>query len=160
MVPVQDAETLSDVLGDPDRRDALLMALGQMFDDRYRRELGLAAAVLHASLVSDRLGYDVRTPTLGDGVLRLEVKTDASARGGIRCYLSRNEWETGKRDGMWRLVLCRRVTSGDVAVFGWTDAQTLRSHLPEDTTCGRWQTAELSLPEDVFTPGLPDLNRT
>lgn len=180
MVPTKDADTLSDVLGDPDRRDALLMALGQVFDDTYRQELGragelaviracqtklreigapeLAEDVLHASLVSDRLGYDVRTPTVGGGVLRLEVKTDASAGSGNRCYLSRNEWETGTRDRSWRLVVCRREPCGELVVAGWTAAATLAAYLPQDTGRGRWQAAELSFPDGALAPGLPDLS--
>lgn len=179
MVPTEDARILADVLGDPDRRDCLLLAIGRKFDDRYRQQLGregeeavvvacrrhlqaagaseLADEVMQVSLISDQLGYDVRTPTLAGGVLRLEVKTEATANEDPRFYLSRNEWETGIRDAVWRLVVCRREPSGDIIVTGWVDAESLRTHIPPDTGAAKWQSIVIVLPSAEINPGLPDL---
>ena len=89
MIPPDEAKTLADLFGDPERRDAFLLALHRKFDDAFRRAMGetaellvlasckeqlsllgaptLAEQVLHASLISDQLGYDIRTPTVAGG---------------------------------------------------------------------------------------------
>jgi hypothetical protein len=178
-VPDDDAEALLGLVGDPDRRDELLLALGRTFDSRIRKELGLAAELVvvdscreelrrlghedlalqvrHVSLVSDELGYDVRTPTASAGVLLLEVKCDSTSGPNARFFLSRNEWRTATRDSRWRLVVCRRRATGKIEVQGWSTGATIEPHLPNDTMLARWQSLEFSLPIGELVSGLPDL---
>ncbi len=179
-IPDEDAHTLDGLFDDPDRRDALLLALGQKFDDDYRKELGeagelfvvqecrrrlmeagapgLAEQVLQVSRVSDLLGYDVRTPTLDGGVRRLEVKTTVAGEDPISFVVSRNELRTGLADPRWALVVCARDPAGEVALLGWCPAQQLAGVLPPDMPHARWQTVSFSLPHDALAPGMPALD--
>lgn len=177
MVPQEDAGHLEAAIGDRDQRDALLLALGRKYDDASLRRLGeagelvvvgacrealtqagapdLAEQVLQVSLVSDALGYDVRTPTTDGAHLRLEVKTDASRGPDARFFLSRNEWETARRDPAWRLVVCSRTEGGDVQVRGWLVPSALAPILPVDAGSSRWQSVELRTSGGSLRPGLP-----
>jgi len=177
MVPEDDARTLEDIFGSPERRDQILLALARKFDADHRRELGLlgelavvrncrqqlidaehrelAERVLHASLVSDQLGYDVRTPIVAGGVLRLEVKTVVGLDEQVRFYLSRNEWDVGSWDSTWRLVVCRRISQESAAVEGWVTGEELVPSIPRDTEAARWQSVELSIPSSLLNPGPP-----
>lgn len=179
MIPQDEANTLADLFGDSERRDAFLLALHRKFDDSYRRVMGeaaelvvlasckellsllgapaLAEQVLHASLISDQLGYDIRTPTVSGGTLRLEVKHDSSP-GEVRSFfLSRNEWIVGNRDPSWKLVVCRRNTSGELQIVGWCDGTILAPHIPSDTAHAAWECIRVTCPPEILVPGLPDL---
>ncbi len=180
MIPIEDAENLEVAVGDPAQRDALLLALGRKFDDASRRRLGeagervvveacrtaligadageLALQVLQVSLLSDALGYDVRTPTTTGGWLRLEVKTDATRETLVRLFLSRNEWETARCDPSWRLVVCHRLEGGEIEVQGWLGAAALAPRVPLDTdSLCRWQSVELRVEEESLISGLPPI---
>ncbi|MEI6566948.1 MAG: DUF3883 domain-containing protein [Verrucomicrobiota bacterium] len=179
MIPPDEAQTLANLFGDPERRDAFLLALHRKFDDAFRRAMGetaellvlasckellsllgaptLAEKVLHASLISDQLGYDIRTPTVPGGTLRLEVKHDASPGEYRRFFLSRNEWMVAKHDPAWRLVVCRRNNSGEPEIEGWCDGKLLAPHIPSDTAQAAWQSILVTCPTGLLVPGLPDL---
>jgi hypothetical protein len=130
---------------------------------QLRRELAalghtdLAGAVQRVSLVSDRLGYDISAPTLTGAVRKLEVKTQrASAQSTMRLFLTRNEYEAGRRDReAWALVACRaHIDSAEIETVGWCSAEALKPYLPEDQN-GRWTEALVRLPVVVLVPGLP-----
>ena len=179
LIPADEATTLAGLYGDPDRRDAVLLALGQKFDAEGSQRLGeegeahvveackqrlecagapeLARQVLQVSRRSDSLGYDVRTPTLEGEVLRLEVKTGGSFAAAQHFYLSRNEFKTGAADPQWRLVLCARRYTGEIRIIGWCKADAIAPLVPLDQPYARWQTVRVTVPEDLLTPGLPPL---
>ncbi len=179
-IPADDGATLNSLFDDPDRRDALLLALGTKFDDDYRKELGkagelhvveqckhrlmrsgaplLAEQVLHVSQVSDTVGYDVRSPTLSGGVHRLEVKTTVARKDLLQFIVSRNEFRTGLADPRWRLVVCIRTPAGEVRIVGWCAARELSDLLPPDRLCARWQTVSFLLPGATLMPHLPPLD--
>lgn len=180
LIPMDDASALAGVFGDPDRRDDFLLSLGNKFAEGFLAGLGLeaelvvveacrsalidhgrpdlAVAVLHASKVSDQLGYDIRTPTLAGGVLRLEVKRDGSSGPGRRFLLSRNEWQVATRDPDWRLVLCVTEDGGKPRIEGWLGGSALAGSMPLDSERAKWQSAEVRLPDVAFNPGLPNLS--
>lgn len=179
MIPQDDLAILDGVIGDLDRRDAILLAMGRRMEDRLLAALGreaeelvvrecrlalaargradLAERVLHASLVSDLLGYDVRTPRLGGGCLRLEVKRDGRSGESRRFFLSRNEFRMAERDPAWRLVLCATDDAGVLRVVGWLGGSELAPLMPRDGDGSRWESAEVVVPGERLVPGLPDL---
>lgn len=116
----------------------------------------LSRKVQRVSLVSDALGYDVWAPSIGTSSRHLEVKTTTRlAVGSFEFYISRNEYEVGRREASaWALVACHADTEGGVADIGWCRAAALRSYLPEDQD-GHWTEARVRLPTAVLADGLP-----
>lgn len=114
----------------------------------------LAAKVTQLSVLDDTLGYDVSAPTLTERVRLLEVKTTTHPSEAIfTFFLSRNEFDVGRRERSWSLVACE--ASGDAAsVIGWCRASALVPYLPEDHH-GRWTEAFIRLPRSVLLEGIP-----
>jgi hypothetical protein len=116
-----------------------------------------AAAVQRVSLVSDRLGYDVVAPTITHAVRKLEVKTQgAPTTSWVRFFLTRHEYETGRRDrDAWALVACHANPATEaIDTVGWCRAEALKPYLPEDRN-GRWTEALVRLPVASLVAGLP-----
>lgn len=173
-----DAESIRRVIADPDRREAFLLALAQrhvpglldaigdaaeraveglLVDDlRKAGRQDLAKEVRRVSRISDRLGYDITTPTLDGQCRRLEVKGSASSCiSWIEVNLSRNEFLVGSRDPAWRLVACR-VRGGVGEVLGTCGIEAISPHVPQDvTTRGRWSSASIRLLIGDLVPGVP-----
>jgi len=131
-------------------QDALVMA--------GRRDL--AGKVARVSRISDRFGYDVRTPRVATSPLALEVKTTTRTADApvFRFFLTRHEYETGKALDNWRLVACRfdrDLEQG--SVIGWTTAPALDPFLPRDAS-GRWSEAVVHLPVPMLREGLPPVS--
>ena len=171
------AEALAAALGmDPDRREALLMALAQRHDDATLTALGAAGeelvvvraaeqlaavglselipGVSRVSLVSDALGYDVVAPRLG-GTRRFEVKTTSRYETGVFTFhLSRSEYEWGVHDSDWALVACRMLDR-ICGLVGWCRAEAITPYLPNDAPAGHWASARVVLPESNLIAGLP-----
>lgn len=170
--------TVAELIPDPDRREAFLLALGATFDDSARKALGtrgeeavvemlkeelvgfgrerLANDVRRVSLVSDALGYDIVAPQLDETKRRIEVKTAGRAGEGlVKIYLSRNEAEVGRRDPAWSLVICRLGADEAISIVGWCRGSALEPYLPSDRPAGRWVQAELEIPEAILIAGLP-----
>ncbi len=178
-VPEADAQSIHRVIADPDRREAFLLALAQQHDADQLRAIGgaaedavvqrlieeliqesrpdLASEVRRVSLISDRLGYDITTPTLDQQVCRIEVKgTTLPCVTWIEVNLSRNEFRVGLNDPAWRLVACRVPPDGDAEVLGWCSVAALTPHVPHDPTeHGRWTSTAIRLRVDALEPGLP-----
>ncbi len=174
MVPISDMRSIEGVFPDPATREAALLHLARKFDDELNREIGamgeqavlqaceqtlvasgradLVADVVQVSAVSDELGYDIVSPNLAGGLVRIEVKTSASRRTGF--FLSRNEADTALQDQGWALVLCCAKIDGSVEIAGWCGGDVLGPMLPTDAG-GRWVTARVSLPDSAINPGLP-----
>lgn len=176
--PVDFLKIVEDLVPDPDRREAFLLAVGSRYDPSLdaalgargeeevaaaaRRELSdlgrddLALRVQWVSIVTDRLGYDVVAPRLDQGTRRLEVKTTGRfLNGTLAFYLTRNEVEAGRRDRSWSLVVCRVETDDRIAIVGWCRSAALEPYLPVDSPGGRWRVAELIIPSTLLVPGIP-----
>jgi hypothetical protein len=168
---------IEELIPNPDRREALLLALGRKHDQVMQARLGLrgeefvvarakeelielgrsdlAAGVRRLSEFSDDLGYDVLAPRL-NGKRRLEVKTSGRADTGLfRFFVSRNEIDWGLRDADWALVACRIHSDEEIRFVGWCRARALEPYLPVDGEGGRWTLAELEVSATLFEPGLP-----
>jgi hypothetical protein len=172
---------LSELIPDPQRREELLLALQEQFDDERQRLVGaigeeivvrdareeleslghreLARGVRRVSLESDRLGYDVSAPRTSGRPRLIEVKaTTACAGPDYVIHLTRNEAKIGARyTSDWRLVLCcvTDVTQRQGEVLGWCARDALDDLLPVDAVGGTWEQAALKIPALFLTPGLP-----
>jgi hypothetical protein len=176
-LPKDAAALVEDLIPDPDRREALLLAVGRKHDRKLHARLGLrgeefivacareglielgrldlAAGVRRVSEFSDDLGYDIVAPRL-DGKRRLEVKTSGRTNDGLfRFFISRNEIDWGLRDADWALVACRVHGEEQVELVGWCRARALEPYLPIDGEGGRWALVELEVAATLFEPGLP-----
>jgi Domain of unknown function (DUF3883) len=182
--PTDDSErtelgvTLKELVDDPARREALLLALGRRWDDQRCREVGeigeelvtasardelaalgrpdLARAVRRVSLISDQLGYDVVAPRVGAAPRLLEVKATARADES-RVFLSRAEAEAGSRFGDWALVVCcvHDVVLRTGEIVGWCQYADLEKLLPVDVPGGRWQSVAIEFERLDLQLGLP-----
>lgn len=165
------------LIEDPVRREVLLLALGQRFDDAVRREVGsigeelvvahvrreledlgrpdLAKEVRRVSLVSDQLGYDVAAPRVAAPVRLLEVKATSGQWGVI--FLSRNEADAGAQFKDWALVVCEVTDVEDRAgsIRGWCSASAIAPLLPQDGPGSRWQSAAIEIDMLPLLPGVP-----
>lgn len=174
----QDANAVAEnLIADPDRRDAILLALARKHDESVRVVLGregeeyvaqvardeltalgredLADGVRCLSEVSDQLGYDVVAPRLV-GKRRLEVKASSRDSDGVfHFYISRSEIDVGLRDEDWALVACQVRDEVRISLVGWCRARSLEPYLPIDGEGARWMSAELEIPTTLFQPGLP-----
>jgi len=116
----------------------------------------LAAAVQQVSLVSAAMGYDVFAPRVGASARKMEVKTTTadSGSGLFRFFLSRNEYEQGRRNPTdWSLVACR-LNDDQVTILGWAPVRSLTPYLPDDAS-GRWTEAVVRFPQSGLIAGLP-----
>jgi hypothetical protein len=112
--------------------------------------------IVQVSVFDDTLGYDVSAPTLRHGASRhLEVKTASTVHAGLfPFYLSRNEYEVGRREpAEWALVACER-SSDTVTILGWCRASVLTDYLPTDHR-GRWTEALVRVPRAILFEGIP-----
>jgi hypothetical protein len=170
---------LSELIADPARREELLVALGQRFDDTLRRLVGaigeevvvvtargeledlghadLARAVRHVSLETDRAGYDVSAPRIIGSTRLLEVKATSSDADELVFHLSRNEAETGLRFDAWALVVCRvtDIERRKGEIVGWCTAAQIATAFPADSPRGRWEAVAIRIACDDLMPGLP-----
>jgi hypothetical protein len=180
LIPEEADAELRQLLGDPARREAMLLTAARRHDaallagiglageehveQQCRDELGAAAKpelssqVSRVSAISDVLGYDVVAPTLAGTMRRLEVKTTRRSGWRTEIYISRNEFEVGLADPDWALVVCEMDGDDDVTTVGWCRADAIRGLVPADQHAhGRWVNANLLLVEVLLTPGLPPL---
>jgi hypothetical protein len=177
-IPDLDWSIISDVIEDPDRREALLLGLGRKFDAEDAASIGadgedfvveqcrqalaalgrpdLAQGVRRISVVSDQLGYNVVTPTIGEYPWRIEVKTTRSNATVVRTVLTRNAVRVGIADRRWILLICFQSKTGNHEVLGWCSASFLQSVLPKDVSRdGQWLSARVALDRASLNKGLP-----
>lgn len=120
-------------------------------------EHSLAEKVQQVSQVSDALGYDVVAPTLNGRLRLLEVKTQAGkAKDSARFFLTRNEYELGRRQESWALVFCDTPARilGDARIRGWCRVETLLNYVPQDRN-SRWTEALVQMPLSVLNQDVP-----
>ncbi len=173
------ATTLTGLVPDPQRREELLLARAQRFDDRTRRLIGeigeelvvaaarqelielgradLARNVRRVSLESDALGYDVKAPRTSGRPRLLEVKSTTRVNTTFVVHISRNEASTGETYPDWALVVCQveDLEARRGTICGWCHAGDFIARLPQDPAGGKWEQAAIQLSIDDLTPGIP-----
>lgn len=136
-------------------------------DDAHRKLIGAAGeealvAVLeraetldvrHVSKESDAYGYDIEARA-GSERFHLEVKS-TTRRNRIRFYLSRNEFETMRRDPRWILVVVRLDDQKKIAKVATVDNRWISSKAPADRDAStRWESSRFDLPMALPNPGI------
>lgn len=108
--------------------------------------------VRHVAAESDGYGYDIHA-AMPDDVLHIEVKT-TTRRGRLSIFLSRNEFETMRRDPHWLLVALRMNRALDPVAAATVDRAWLTAAVPEDRPGARWESAKFDVPQHALTAGI------
>jgi hypothetical protein len=178
VIPDRDREAIETVLADPAMREAKLLQAGRRVNAERLAEVGsigeehvvlecrdelsglgredLAAAVERVSLISDQLGYDVVAPTLNGETRRLEVKATRRSAWRGEVFISRNEFEQGRVDPDWALVVVEVDALDEPTLAGWCRGEAIASLIPEDAhPMGRWASVRLMEIGALLEDGLP-----
>ncbi|MGA5305393.1 DUF3883 domain-containing protein [Nucisporomicrobium flavum] len=117
-------------------------------------ETGLDAAIDHVAVYADGFGYDLAV--VGEShEAHLEVKSTMRS-GRLTIYLSRNEFETMRRDDSWRLIAVRLNSNLELIAVGTIPSGWIASEVPADRhSYGRWESCRLDVPPHVVEPGIP-----
>lgn len=120
-------------------------------------EASWPGATEHVAKSNDGFGYDVAL-TLPTAAWHLEVKT-TSRRGRLVVHLSRHEYEVGRRDPAWRLVVVGLNQADCAAALATVDFAQVRARIPTDVSAlAAWQSVRLELLPMDLRPGLAFLS--
>ncbi len=108
--------------------------------------------VRHVAAESDGYGYDIDAAVL-DMAMHIEVKT-TTRRGRLSIFLSRNEFETMRRDPDWLLVSLRVDDALNPIATATIDRDWIAEAVPEDRPGGRWESTRFDVPPHALTPGV------
>lgn len=112
--------------------------------------------VEHVAATSDGYGYDIAVHGRGHTV-HIEAKTTVR-RGRLTIYLSRNEYETMRRDRAWHLVAVQLTPDLEIVATATVPREWISLHVPRDHGAnGRWQSCRLEVPPEVPVAGIPAL---
>ncbi len=140
-------------------------------DDAHRKLIGAAGEealvaileraetlhVRHVSKESDAYGYDIEARA-GNAHFHLEVKS-TTRRNRIRFYLSRNEFETMRRDPHWILVVVRLDDRMQILSLATVNNSWISNAVPTDRDAStRWESSRFDVPLTVPVPGVPALS--
>lgn len=170
----QDAAEMAAILGIRDENALLLVrsAHGRV-DLEYRARVGLAGeravmqvldrywpgSAVHVAATDDSFGYDILFGHEGNE-WHLEVKTTVR-RGRLVIYLSRHEYEVGKRDPRWRLIVVRLSEDFRPRALATVRFDSLIAKSPKDSTPqARWQSASHELSPTDVENGLSFIGKT
>lgn len=112
--------------------------------------------VRHVAAESDGYGYDIDVTTATSSI-HLEVKT-TTRRSRLKIYLSRNEFETMRRDDQWALIAVQLDYDLRVAALATVSSRWLTESSPVDRRVGaRWESVRLDVPPEAIVCGVPAL---
>lgn len=118
----------------------------------------LHSQLKHVSLKDDTLGYDIKGLSVQDAERPsyLEVKTTVKpVINTFEFYLSRNEFEVGRRNRNWCIVAIA-IKNGEPEVIGHLYCYQFESRIPRDLHYDiSWETYKLKLNLSLFRDGLP-----
>lgn len=178
LIPDGERGVVESVFTDPSLREMFLLQAGRRVNSRRLDELGaigelhalelcrmqleqlgrpdLAAAAARVSQISDQLGYDLTVPALDGSDRRLEVKATRRAGWQAEVYLSRNEFEQGKLDPAWWLVVVEIDADDAPSLLGHCRADALEAMVPSDRhEHGKWVSVRLQQIAPLLQAGLP-----
>lgn len=168
----QDGMWAADALGvEPAEAFALLRHCWGKVDTAERTRVGAAGEsalvsllelvanlhVRHVAAESDGYGYDIHA-AMPQEVLHIEVKA-TTRRGRLSIYLSRNEFETMRRDSQWLLIAVRMNDDLEPVATATVDRAWLTIAAPEDRPGGRWESVKLDVPQHALNPGVVPLRK-
>lgn len=111
-------------------------------------------STVHVALDNDGYGYDVAFHPPGGPSAHLEIKS-TTRRGRLVLHLSRQEYEVGRLDPMWRLLVVGLSEEHELKCLATVAAEGLIARAPRDTPDGgKWQSASYELGPGDLRPGL------
>lgn len=111
----------------------------------------VVADVDHVAAAADGYGYDIAI-NAANYTLHVEVKATLR-RGRLKIHLSRNEYETSRRDPAWQLVTMRLGPTDEIVAVATVNREWLRSQVPADRSAsGRWESCSVTVPPDALNP--------
>jgi hypothetical protein len=117
-------------------------------------EVSTNARIEHVAAWSDGFGYDIAVHAAQHSA-HLEAKS-TTRRGRLTVYLSRNEYETMRRDPEWELVAIRLTSSLEPEAVATIPKEWIAAQAPADSSAhGRWESCRLDVPPGVPVPGIP-----
>jgi hypothetical protein len=167
----EDALRAAQVLGisDADAYAQIRMAWGKV-DTAERSRIGLAGELALVSLLaasvrggvdhvaarSDGHGYDIAVAA-DHARAHLEVKS-TTRRARLTVYLSRNEFETMRRDPAWQLVVLCLGQEMEPRAIASVPKEWIAAQAPADRSpYARWESCRLDVPPGVLVPGIPSI---
>ncbi|WP_351232848.1 DUF3883 domain-containing protein [Streptomyces sp. NPDC002133] len=119
-------------------------------------ETSTTARVEHVAAWSDGFGYDIAVHSARHPG-HIEAKS-TTRRGRLTVFLSRNEYETMRRDPLWELVAIRLTADLKPEAIATVPKEWIADQAPTDQSRqGRWESCRLEVPPDVPVPGIPRL---
>ncbi|MHC5261362.1 protein NO VEIN domain-containing protein [Streptomyces sp. UC4497] len=166
-----DALRAASALGlEDDEAFAEIRAVWGKVDTARREEIGAAGeaalvewltasvdgTVEHVAAVSDGYGYDIGVHA-GNCSVHIEAKATVK-RNRRTIYLSRNEFETMRRDPEWELVVVLLGPDLEMEQMATVLKSWIASVAPSDRSrLGRWESTRLEVPEEALEIGVPRL---
>jgi hypothetical protein len=103
----------------------------------------------HVAAWSDGQGYDIAVAA-GQARAHLEIKS-TTRRARLTVHLSRNEFETMRRDPAWQLIALRLSEEMEPQAIATVPKEWIAAQVPADRNPhGRWESCRLDIP-----PGIP-----
>ncbi|MFH8771482.1 DUF3883 domain-containing protein [Streptomyces sp. NPDC017958] len=116
-------------------------------------EASTTAYIGHVAAWSDGFGYDIAVHD-AQRTAHLEVKS-TTRHGRLTVHLSRNEFETMRRDPDWELVVIRLTLDYELEDVATVPKEWIAAQAPADSSVnGRWESCRLDVPPDVPVPGI------
>lgn len=113
--------------------------------------------IKHISLFDDSAGFDIQAPSIKDikTTILLEVKTSPRPGDNFTFYISQNEARIASLNEDWALV---GVVSREerYRALGFLTYHQFSDYLPVNIDPhGRWESAKITVPKEIFMLGLP-----
>jgi len=119
-------------------------------------EKACVGRIEHLAAHSDSHGYDIAVHA-AQFTAHIEAKS-TTRRGRLTVYLSRNEYETARRDPQWIMVAVRLTDDLELAAVATIPLDWITSQIPADRgDFGRWESCALEVPPSMLEPGIPGL---
>jgi hypothetical protein len=110
-------------------------------------------STVHIAAANDGFGYDVAF-RLDDVEWHLELKA-TTRKGRLKIYLSRNEFEIGQQDALWRLVVLGLGEDLKLRAIATVKPGTIAPRVPLDRSSrSTWQSVAFELTPPDLVPGL------
>jgi hypothetical protein len=111
-------------------------------------------STVHVALENDGYGYDVTFQQPRGRSWHLEVKS-TTRHGRLVVHLSRQEYEVGRLDPAWRLVVVGLDRDHELECLATAIGEHIFGRAPDDRPSGaRWQSARYELRPGDLRPGL------
>lgn len=145
-----DQETLKRI---GDKGEAFVVKqLHETLDSSLHRE------IKHVAKINDFAGFDIYAPSVlnPDNRFLLEVKTSTkNVPGQFEFFLSRNEYEVGRKNRNWCIV-CVRQQDERMSIIGHVYCYQIESRLPRDVNeLGQWMKSKVVIEDSLLRTDLP-----